>query len=90
MNKGLALELLNVTEVAAIASAKWTGRGNPTLADQAAVDAMRKAFNSVDIDGQVVIGEGERDQAPMLFIGEKVGQSTSTELKAFLIAYTAA
>ena len=77
MNKTLALECLNVTEVAAIASAKWTGRGNPILADQAAVDAMRKAFNSVDIDGQIVIGEGERDQAPMLFIGEKVGRSTS-------------
>ena len=52
------------------------GKGNSVLADQAAVDAMRKAFDSVDIDGQIVIGEGERDKAPMLFIGEKVGQLT--------------
>lgn len=73
----LALKFVHVTEVAAFASAKWTGRGNSTLADQAAVDAMRKAFDSVPINGVVVIGEGERDEAPMLFIGEQVGQCES-------------
>lgn len=74
--EALALEFVHITEAAAIASAKWTGKGDSILADQAAVDAMRKAFDSVDIDGQIVIGEGERDKAPMLFIGEKVGNST--------------
>ena len=68
------LEFVQVTESAAIASAKFIGRGDPVGADQAAVDAMRKAFDSVDINGVVVIGEGERDEAPMLFIGEEVGR----------------
>lgn len=68
------LDLVHITEVAAIASSSWVGRGDAMAADQAAVNAMRKAFDSIDIDGVVVIGEGERDQAPMLFIGEKVGQ----------------
>lgn len=73
MDRNLALEFVRITEAAALASAKWTGHGNEKAADQAAVDAMRKAFDSVRIDGTVVIGEGERDEAPMLFIGEKVG-----------------
>jgi fructose-1,6-bisphosphatase class II len=62
-----------VTEAAALSCARWTGRGDEKAADQAAVDAMRKAFDALAIDGTVVIGEGERDEAPMLYIGEKVG-----------------
>lgn len=77
MDRNLALEIVRVTEAAAIASARWMGRGDSDRADQAAVDAMRKAFDSVDIHGTVVIGEGERDEAPMLFIGEEVGQRDS-------------
>lgn len=74
MDRNLALEFVRITEAAALASSKWMGRGDEKQADQAAVDAMRKAFNSVRIDGTVVIGEGERDEAPMLYIGERVGQ----------------
>jgi fructose-1,6-bisphosphatase II len=73
MDRNLALEFVRITEAAALASAKWMGRGDEKSADQAAVDAMRKAFDTVRINGTVVIGEGERDEAPMLFIGEKVG-----------------
>lgn len=73
MDRNLALEFVRITEAAALSCAKWTGQGNEKAADQAAVDAMRKAFDAVRIDGTVVIGEGERDEAPMLFIGEKVG-----------------
>lgn len=69
----LTLEIARVTEAAAISAYKQVGRGNEHDADQAAVDAMRRALNALDIDGRVVIGEGERDEAPMLFIGEKVG-----------------
>ncbi len=75
MDRNLALEFVRITEAAAISSARWMGRGNSDAADQAAVDAMRKAFDSVNIKGTVVIGEGERDEAPMLFIGEKVGRA---------------
>lgn len=74
MDRNLALEFVRITEAAAIASAHLMGRGDGTAADQAAVDAMRKAFDRVDMDGTVVIGEGERDEAPMLYIGEKVGR----------------
>ena len=74
MDRNLALEFVRVTEAAAIASARWMGRGKKDEADQAAVDAMRKALDSVDVAATVVIGEGERDEAPMLYIGEKVGQ----------------
>lgn len=73
MDRNLALEFVRITEAAALASSRWMGRGDEKAADQAAVDAMRRAFNSVRIDGTVVIGEGERDEAPMLYIGEKVG-----------------
>jgi len=73
MERNLALELVRVTEAAALAAARWMGKGDKNAADQAAVDAMRKAFDAVAIDGTVVIGEGERDEAPMLYIGEKVG-----------------
>src|SRR5580700_314508 len=68
----LTLELVRVTERAAVASARLRGRGDEKAADQAAVDAMRRELNKLQIDGTVVIGEGERDEAPMLFIGEKV------------------
>lgn len=74
MERELALEFVRVTEAAAVASARWMGRGDKIAADQAAVDAMRAAFDSVSISGQVVIGEGEMDEAPMLYIGEEVGQ----------------
>jgi fructose-1,6-bisphosphatase II / sedoheptulose-1,7-bisphosphatase len=72
-DRNLALEAVRVTERAAIASAAWMGRGDEKAADQAAVDAMRQALNVLDIEGTVVIGEGERDEAPMLYIGERVG-----------------
>lgn len=72
-DRNLALDSVRVTEAAALASAKLMGRGDEKAADQAAVDAMRQALNVLDIDGTVVIGEGERDEAPMLYIGEKVG-----------------
>jgi len=75
MDRNLALEVVRVTEAAALASARLMGRGDRNGADQAAVEAMRKAFNDIAIAGEVVIGEGERDQAPMLYIGEKVGRA---------------
>lgn len=73
MDRNLALEFVRVTEAAALSCARLMGRGDREAADQAAVDAMRKAFDTVRINGTVVIGEGERDEAPMLYIGEKVG-----------------
>ncbi|MAI98685.1 MAG: fructose-bisphosphatase class II [Nisaea sp.] len=73
MDRNLALEAVRVTEVAALAASRLMGRGDEKAADQAAVDAMRSALNVLAIDGTVVIGEGERDEAPMLYIGEKVG-----------------
>ncbi len=76
MDRNLALELVRITEAAALACARHMGRGDEKAADKAAVDAMRKAFDTLRIDGTVVIGEGERDEAPMLFIGEKVGMRT--------------
>jgi fructose-1,6-bisphosphatase II / sedoheptulose-1,7-bisphosphatase len=80
MDRILTLELVRVTERAAIAAAMMRGRGDEMAADQAAVDAMRNELNRLDIRGQVVIGEGERDEAPMLFIGEKVGTGKGPEL----------
>ena len=73
MDRNLALEAVRVTEAAALSASLLMGRGDEKLADQAAVDAMRQALNTLTIDGTVVIGEGERDEAPMLYIGEKVG-----------------
>jgi len=73
LDRVFALEAVRVTEAAAISAARQIGRGDEHAADQAAVEAMRKAFNILPIDGTVVIGEGERDEAPMLYIGEKVG-----------------
>ncbi|MBC6980854.1 class II fructose-bisphosphatase [Caulobacter sp. 17J80-11] len=71
--RDLAMDAVRVTEAAAIAASKLAGRGDEKAADQVAVDAMRTALNGLDIDGKIVIGEGERDEAPMLYIGEKVG-----------------
>lgn len=76
MDRNLALELVRVTEAAAMAAARFMGRRDKEAADQAAVDAMRYTLNSVDMDGVVVIGEGEKDEAPMLYIGEQVGNGT--------------
>jgi fructose-1,6-bisphosphatase II / sedoheptulose-1,7-bisphosphatase len=76
----LTLELVRVTERAAVASARLRGRGNEKAADQAAVDAMRRELNKLTIDGTVVIGEGERDEAPMLFIGERVGNRSGPKV----------
>ncbi len=73
LDRNLALEVVRVTEAAALAASKLMGRGDEKKADQASVDAMRTTLNSLAIDGTVVIGEGERDEAPMLYIGEKVG-----------------
>lgn len=73
LNQSLVWDVLRVTEVAAIEAAKLRGRGDEMAADKAAVDAMRSELNGLDIDGRVVIGEGERDEAPMLFIGEEIG-----------------
>lgn len=84
MNRNLALEFVRVTEMAAIASARLMGRGDEKAADQAAVDAMRSMLDSVDCKATVVIGEGERDEAPMLYIGEKVGSGQGPELEIAL------
>src|SRR5437588_12479365 len=72
-DRNLALELVRVTESAAMAAARWVGRGDKNAADQAAVDGMRLMLDTVSMDGVVVIGEGEKDEAPMLFNGEQVG-----------------
>ncbi len=73
LDRVLVLEMVRVTEAAAVAASSWIGRGDEKAADAAAVEAMRMAFNDLYMDGTVVIGEGERDEAPMLYIGEKVG-----------------
>ncbi len=80
MDRNLALEVVRVTEAAALWSARLMGRGDEKAADQAAVDAMRQAFNGLAIEGTIVIGEGERDEAPMLYIGEKVGGGKGPEV----------
>ena len=78
LDRVLVLEMVRVTEAAAIAASRLIGRGDEKAADAAAVEAMRNAFNSLYMDGTVVIGEGERDEAPMLYIGEKVGAAIGT------------
>ena len=80
LDRVLVLEMVRVTEAAAIAAAKLVGRGDEKAADAAAVEAMRAAFNELEFDGTVVIGEGERDEAPMLYIGEKVGKGTGPRI----------
>ncbi|MCJ7782009.1 MAG: class II fructose-bisphosphatase [Acidimicrobiia bacterium] len=79
-DRNLALELVRVTEAAAIAAAKWQGRGDKNRVDQAAVDAMRHMLATVDVDGTVIIGEGEKDEAPMLFNGEVVGNGQDPKM----------
>src|SRR3954470_18176531 len=76
-DRNLALELVRVTESAALAASRWVGRGAKNGADGAAVEAMRTVLSTVPMDGIVVIGEGEKDEAPMLFNGEKVGDGTT-------------
>ncbi len=73
LDRLLVLEMVRVTEAAAVAASRLVGRGDEKAADQAAVEAMRAALNELELDGTIVIGEGERDEAPMLFIGERVG-----------------
>lgn len=80
LDRVLVLEMVRVTEAAAIAASALVGRGDEKAADAAAVEAMREALNQLDMDGTVVIGEGERDEAPMLFIGEKVGTGTGPKI----------
>jgi fructose-1,6-bisphosphatase II / sedoheptulose-1,7-bisphosphatase len=80
MDRNLALEAVRVTEAAALAASRLMGRGDEKAADQAAVDAMRRALNGLSIRGRVVIGEGERDEAPMLYIGEEVGSGDGPKI----------
>jgi len=80
MDRNLALEIVRVTEAAALASAQWVGRGSQMDADRAAVTAMRRSLDSIYFKGKVVIGEGERDEAPMLYIGEEVGCGAEPEV----------
>ncbi len=80
LDRNLALETVRVTEAAALACSRWMGLGDEKAADQAAVDAMRTALNTLNIQGTIVIGEGERDKAPMLYIGEKVGTGDGPEV----------
>src|SRR5713226_4703559 len=78
--RNLAMELVRVTEAAAISAGRWMGKGNKEMVDQAAVDAMRHALDGVDMSGVVVIGEGEKDEAPMLYVGEQVGNGSPPEV----------
>lgn len=80
MDRNMALEFVRATEAAALGAARWMGLGNDKAADQAAVDYMRRAFSSICFAGTVVIGEGERDEAPMLYIGEKIGRGKEPKL----------
>ena len=80
MERNLALEVVRVTEAAALSSARWMGLGNENAANQAAVDAMRRSLEAVRFSGTLVIGEGERDGAPMLFVGERIGSGEGPEL----------
>ena len=80
MDRNLALEFVRVTEAAAIEAARWIGRGDKNKADGAAVNAMRARLNQIDFSGTVVIGEGKKDEAPMLFTGEKVGKGNNPQM----------
>jgi len=84
LDRNFALEFVRVTEMAALAAARYMGRGDEKAADQAAVDSMRRMLNSIQFNGVVVIGEGERDEAPMLYIGEKVGTGHGEKLELAL------
>jgi fructose-1,6-bisphosphatase II len=80
LDRNIAMELCRVTEAAALAAARWMGRGNKNALDQAAVNAMRARLNAIQMDGVVVIGEGEKDEAPMLFIGERIGNGEAPKV----------
>ena len=82
MEQMLALEMVRVTEAAAIASARYMGRGAKDEADLAATEAMRRTMDELEMSGTIVIGEGERDQAPMLYIGEQVGRRDQADRRA--------
>lgn len=84
MERNLALEVVRVTEAAALSSARWLGRGNAQAPEQAAADAMRRAFDAVDFAGTIVLGEGERDQCPMLYVGERLGSGREPEMEVAL------
>src|SRR5574337_1918136 len=86
MERNLALELVRATELAAISSARWMGLGNPRAADQAAIDAMRHAFDTVSFSGSIVIGKGARGTAPTLYVGELLGQGDAPEVDLALDA----
>jgi hypothetical protein len=77
----LGLEIIEVVEQAAIASSKWMGKGEKNIADQVAVEAMRERMNKIHMRGRIVIGEGERDEAPMLYIGEEVGSGSGPAIE---------
>ena len=79
-DRNISMELARATEAAALGAVPWTGRGDKNGADGGAVDAMRTMLNTIDIDGVVVIGEGEKDEAPMLFNGEQVGTGTGPQV----------
>src|SRR5690554_85643 len=79
-DRNLAMELVRVTEAAAMAASRWMGRGEKERADGAAVDAMRSVLGTVAMDGTVVIGEGEKDEAPMLYNGERIGDGSPPEV----------
>ena len=87
MDRGLTLELVRVTEMAALSCAQWMGLGQKNEADGAATNAMRAMFDTIEINGTVVIGEGEMDEAPMLYIGEKVGCAASPEVDVAVDVY---
>src|SRR5438876_3480741 len=78
--RNLGMELVRVTEAAALSAGRWMGKGDKEKVDQAAVDAMRQALDGVDMDGVVVIGEGEKDKAPMLYTGERIGNGIPPEV----------
>lgn len=78
--RNLGMELIRVTEAAALSAGRWMGKGNKEMVDQAAVDAMRHALDGVDMNGRVVIGEGEKDEAPMLYVGEQIGNGNQPEV----------
>ena len=86
MDRNLALEMVRVTEAAALAAARHIGKGSEKIVDQAGVDAMRKSLNSLCFKGKIVIGEGERDEAPMLYIGEEVGKGNGPDVDVVDIA----
>jgi fructose-1,6-bisphosphatase II len=80
ISRNISLELARCTEAAALMAGRWMGRGDKEAADQAAVDAMRQVLNTIDMDGLVVIGEGEKDEAPMLYVGERLGRASEPKV----------